>query len=69
MMGDNKRKRQFKGEVETTQIKERAVRSVHRGEREAFSNCSLGACWGDGPLLRSHTQVTHLVYAAKNKNC
>lgn len=39
-----------------------------RGESEASSNCSLGACWADSPLLRPQ-QVTYLTQAAKNKNC
>lgn len=34
---------------------------------EASSDCSLGACWADRPLLRPHRQVTYLTHAAKNK--
>ena len=45
------------------------MRHVNRGDQEASSNCSLGACGADGPLLSSHQQVTYLTRAAKNKNC
>lgn len=56
-------------EVKKERDKEGAERYVHRGEWEASSNCSLGACWADSPLLRPHQQVTYLTHAAKNTNC
>lgn len=52
-----------------SEIKGGGDRYVHRGEWEASSNCSLGACWADSPLLRPHQQVTYLTHTAKNKNC
>lgn len=45
----------------------RSERCEQRGEWEASSDCSLGACWADRPLLRPHRQVTYLTHAAKNK--